>query len=502
MVRLDKLDAGIGEGDSHRERTLIRGAQLQTNSMVLRVYNTLTRKKEEFVPLHGNRVSMFVCGITPQDSAHVGHAKTYVAFDVVSRYLRHKGYAVFYLQNVTDIEDRIIEKMEKTGRDWKDIVSQYWKEFQEGMRALRCDSVNLYAWATHYIPEIIEQVQGLLDKGFAYVAPGGSVYYDTTKYSDWGKLSGQKVEKLLPGARVTPDPDKRHPADFVLWRAHKPGEPSWDSPWGKGRPGWHIEDTAISIHHFGPEYDLHGSAVEHVFPHHEAEIAQAEAYTGVTPFVKVWMHTGMLMVSGEEMHKSLGNFWALKDALKVVSADELRFFLLNAHYRSPIDFTTAGLEEARAAYRRIRDGVANLRAAEARAPATGKGDAALGTAVATARGKFTAAMDDDFNTREAIAAIHDLVSASNRALEAGTGRGPLRDALDAFATFDEVLSVFPPSAADADRVLAGVLDFLVELREDARKRKDFATSDAIRARLGDLGIVLEDTRDGVRWKRK
>jgi cysteinyl-tRNA synthetase len=470
--------------------------------MALRVYNTLTRKKEEFVPLHGNRVSMFICGITPQDSAHVGHAKTYVAFDVIARYLRHKGYSVFYLQNVTDIEDRIIQKMEKTGRDWKDIVSQYWKEFQDGMRALRCESVNLYAWATHYMPEIIVQVEGLLEKGFAYVAPDGSVYYDTTKYSGWGKLSGQKVEKLLPGARVTPDPDKRHPADFVLWRAHKPGEPAWDSPWGRGRPGWHIEDTAISIHHFGPQYDLHGSAVEHVFPHHEAEIAQAEAYTGVTPFVKVWMHTGMLMVSGEEMHKSLGNFWAVKDALKVVSPDELRFFLLNAHYRSPIDFTTAGLEEARAAYRRIRDSVANLRAAEARAPETGKGDAAVRAGVATACEKFTAAMDDDFNTREAIAAIHDLVSASNRALDAGAGRGVLRDALDAFATFDDVLSLFPPSGKDADRVLTGVLDFLVELREDARKRKDFATSDAIRARLGDLGIVLEDTRDGVRWKRK
>ena len=470
--------------------------------MALRIYNTLTRRKEEFVPLHGNRVSMFVCGITPQDSAHVGHAKTYVAFDVVARYLRHKGYAVFYLQNVTDIEDRIIEKMEKTGWDWKEIVLQYWREFQDGMRALRCDSVNLYAWATHYMPEIIAQVRGLLDRGFAYVAPDGSVYYDTAKYTDWGKLSGQKVEELRPGARVAVDPNKRNPADFALWKAHKPGEPSWESPWGKGRPGWHIEDTAISIHHFGPQYDLHGSASEHKFPHHEAEIAQAEAFTGVKPFVKVWMHAGMLMVKGEEMHKSLGNFWTIRDALTRVSPEELRFFLLNSHYRSPIDFTLEGLDEAKAAYRRIRDGLEGLRAAHRTAPESGPADADLRNSVKSASPAFTAAMDDDLNTREAIAAIYDLVSAVNRALEAGVGRGAAREALDAFGRFDEVLALFPAGGAEADRVLSGVLDFLVELREAARKRKDFTTSDAIRTRLADLGIVIEDMKDGARWKRK
>src|SRR5207247_801239 len=327
----------------------------------------------------------------------------------------------------------------------------FWREFQEGMRALRCDSVNLYARATDYIPEILAQIQGLIAKGFAYVAPGGSVYYDTTKYADWGKLSGQKVEKLLPGARVTPEPGKRTPADFALWKAQKPGERAWESPWGKGRPGWHIEDTAIAIHHFGPQYDLHGSAVEHVFPHHEAEIAQAEAFTGVKPYVKTWMHTGMLMVGGEEMHKSLGNFWALKDALKVVTGDELRFFLLNAQYRSPINFTMAGLEEAKAAYRRVRDGVANLGIAEASAPESGKGDATLKAAAAKAREKFTAAMDDDVNTREAIAAIHDFVSAANRALEAGAGRAAIHDAVEAFSTVDEALSLFPPASGGGDR---------------------------------------------------
>lgn len=470
--------------------------------MPLRIYNTLTRQKEEFRPLRGKRVTMFVCGITPQDQTHVGHAKTYVAFDIVARYLRHKGYSVFYLQNVTDIEDRIIERMQATGREWQDILAQYYGEFQDAMAALRCDSVNLYAKATDYIPEIIEQIQGLIAKGFAYVAEDGSVYYDTTKYPDWGRLSGQKVEAHRPGARVAVDERKRNPADFALWKSEKPGEPSWESPWGKGRPGWHIEDTAITIHHFGPQYDLHGGATELMFPHHEAEIAQAEAYTGVKPFVKVWMHGGMLMVKGEEMHKSLGNFWAVKDALKIVAPDELRFFLMNAHYRSPIDFTLEALEEAKAAYRRIRDVAGNLRAAERAAGDSGPGDAGLRDATEAALRKFAEAMDDDFNTREAIAAIYQFVGAANRALEMGAGRTAIREALRAVDSFDEVLAILPRTAADADRVLAGLIDFVVQLREDARKRKDFAISDAIRARLADLGIALEDTKEGVRWKRR
>ncbi len=468
--------------------------------MALWIYNTLTRRKEEFRPLHGNRVSMFVCGITPHDVTHVGHAKTYVVFDVVARYLRQKGYSVFYLQNVTDIEDRVIEKIQKTGRAWRDLTAEYWRDFQDVMAALRCDSVNLYARATDYLPEILAQIQGLVDKGFAYVAEDGSVYYDTTKWPDWGKLSGQKVEELRPGARVAVDENKRDPADFALWKAQKPGEPAWDSPWSKGRPGWHIEDTAITIAHFGPQYDLHGGAVELAFPHHEAEIAQAEAFTGVTPFVRVWMHGGMLMVSGEEMHKSLGNYWSAADALKVVAPEELRFYLLNAQYRSPIDFTREALDEAKAAYRRIRDGVGNLRAAERVAGEKGPGDEALLRATVAALERFREVMDDDFNTREAVAALYDLVAAANRALEAGVGREAAREALRALDTFDEVLAILPRPAARSERVLEGLLDFVATLREDARRRKDFAASDAIRARLAELGVALEDTKGGVRWR--
>ncbi len=469
--------------------------------MPIRVYNSLTRTKEPFVPLHGNRVSMFVCGLTPQDATHMGHAKTYVAFDVVARYLHHKGFHVFYLQNVTDIEDRIIDKMRSSGREWKDIVGEYFAEYLEVMGKLRCNSVDAYAFATDYIDEIVEQIQGLISKGHAYAAEDGSVYFDTTTFGDWGKLSGQKVEQLRPGARVTIEERKRHPADFVLWRAQKPGEPAWDSPWGKGRPGWHIEDTAITIRHFGPQYDVHGGATELLFPHHEAEIAQAESYTGVKPFVKYWMHGGMVMVKGEEMHKSLGNYWAVRAALKLYEPEVIRFFLINVQYRGPIDFAPELLDEAKRSYERLRETVRNVEAERRRAPRTGKGNRELDAATTKALAAFDAAMSDDFNTREAIAVLFDYARVVNKALETGAGRASLDGTAAAFRTFGEVLGLFEPPAEAADLV-DGLMSLLVQLREDARARKDFVSADRIRDSLGALGVVLEDTRDGVRWKRK
>ncbi len=469
--------------------------------MALRVYNSLSRKKEEFVPLQGNRVSMFVCGLTPQDETHMGHAKTYVAFDVVARFLRHKGYHVFYLQNVTDIEDRIIDKMRSTGRGWKDIVNQYFAEYLEVMSALGCTSVDVYAFATDYIAEIIEQIQGLMDKGHAYVAEDGSVYYDTTTFSGWGRLSGQKVEALRPGARVAVEERKRHPADFVLWRAQKPEEPAWDSPWGKGRPGWHIEDTAITIRHFGPQYDVHGGATELLFPHHEAEIAQAEAYTGVAPFVKYWMHGGMVMVKGEEMHKSLGNYWPVKAALKLYDPEVIRFFLVNVQYRGPIDFTPDLIDEAKRSYERLRETVLTLDAERRRAPESGEGDRTIKAATTKALAAFDAAMSDDFNTREAVAVMFDYSRAVNKALDSGAGRNALDEVMRAFRTFSEILGILPAPVEGAD-IVDRLLDLIVALREDARKRKDFVAADRIRDALGAIGVVLEDTRDGVRWKRR
>ncbi len=469
--------------------------------MPIRVFNTLTREKEEFVPLHGRRVSMFVCGLTPQDQTHLGHAKTYVTFDMVARFLRHKGYQVVYLQNVTDIEDRIIRKMQETGRDWREIVATNFASYQEVMRRLGVAAVDVYAYATDYVPEIIAQIQGLLDRGYAYVSEDGSVYYDTTKFKDWGKLSGQKVEEHVAGARVAVDEKKRDPADFALWKAQKPGEPAWDSPWGKGRPGWHIEDTAITIHHFGPQYDIHGGGIELAFPHHESEIAQAEAFTGVKPFVKYWLHAGMLMVKGEEMHKSLGNFWTVSDALARWDPEVLRFFFLNAHYRSPIDFSPEALDEAGRSYARLRETVQGIDAERRRAPGTGKGDAGLRAATTKTLSAFDAAMSDDFNTREALAAIFDYAREVNRATGAGAGKAALEEAAAAFGTFGEVLGLFARGAEDA-ALTDGLVDVLIGLREDARKRKDFATADRIRDALAALGVALEDARDGVRWKRR
>ncbi len=474
---------------------------MRDGPMPIRVYNTLTREKEEFVPRHGRRVSMFVCGLTPQGEAHLGHAKTYITFDVVARFLRHKGYRVVYLQNVTDIEDRIIKKMQETGRDWKEIVATNFAAYLDVMRKLGCTSVDVYAYATDYIPEILEQIQGLLDKGYAYVSEDGSVYYDTTKFPDWGKLSGQKVEEHIAGARVAVDEKKRNPADFALWKAQKPGEPAWDSPWGKGRPGWHIEDTAITIHHFGPQYDVHGGGIELAFPHHECEVAQAEAYTGVKPFVKYWLHGGMLMIRGEEMHKSLGNFWTVSDALARWQPEVVRFFFLNAHYRSPADFSTEALDEAARSYGRLVETVRTVDAERRRAAAQGKGDMGLLEATRKAREAFDAAMSDDFNTREAIAAIFEYAREVNRAVDAGAGKVALDESAAAFQTFGEVLGLFARGAEDV-AFSEGLVDLLIGLREDARKRKDFATADRIRDALAALGVALEDTPTGARWKRR
>ena len=466
----------------------------------IRIYNTLSRSKELFTPLADRVVNMFVCGITPQDQAHLGHAKTYITFDLVARYLRWRGYRVFYLQNVTDVEDRIIDKMRETGEDWREIVRHFYGEYQEGMRTLNCTSVDVYAYATDHIPEILQQIQGLVDKGYAYATETG-VYYDTTKFTDWGKLSGQKMEELKPGARVAVDETKRNPADFALWKAQKPGEPAWDSPWGKGRPGWHIEDTAITISKFGPQYDIHGGATELMFPHHEAEVAQAEAYTGVKPFVRYWMHGGMLMVKGEEMHKSLGNFWAIQDAVARWDPMVLRFFMLNAHYRSPIDFSPEAIEEAGRSYERLLEAKRNLEAALRSPPEKGPADAALQAATSRVTSAFEAAMSDDFNTREALAAIFEYARELNRSVQAGAGRASLRGAETAFAMFAQVLGLFGGRGEGAG-IDAKQIDAMIAEREAARKRKDFVTADGIRTKLADLGIVLEDTRNGVRWKRR
>lgn len=468
--------------------------------MTLRVHNTLTRTKEEFKPLTGKRVSMFVCGITPYDSPHIGHAKTYVAFDVIAKYLRHKGYSVFYLQNVTDIDDHIIARANETGRDWRDIVEEFFTEYMTMMRALRVDSINLYARATDYMDEIIEQIKALEKGGFAYPVDG-DVFFSVDRFNGWGKLSGQRTEEHLPGARVEVDERKRNPADFALWKSQKPGEPSWPSPWGPGRPGWHIEDTAITITRFGPQYDIHGGATELMFPHHEAEVAQAESFTGVEPFVKYWIHTGLLMVNKEKMSKSLGNFWTIRDALSKFPAPVVRFYLLHAHYRSPIEFTLERLEEAERSYKTIVEAVGRLRQA-LREGVDVQGKEELTKAAEEARVKFEESMDDDFNTREAIGAIFEFAREVNKALDAGASAESLRTASKAFDEFSEILGLFEESPTQVGDLVPKLLDLLGEMRAELRSRKQYDVSDKIRQKLADLGIVMEDEGGKQRWKIK
>ncbi|MFQ5553290.1 MAG: cysteine--tRNA ligase [Thermoplasmata archaeon] len=468
--------------------------------MDLQVFNTLTRTKEDFVPFRGKRVNMFVCGITPYDYTHVGHARTYVAFDVVARYLRHRGYSVFYVQNVTDVDDRIVTRSGETGTPWDDLGNRFLEDYLETMRLLRVTSVNLYARATEYMPEIIEQVGGLVEKGFGYQVDG-DVFYEVDRYPSWGQLSRVKQEELRAGARVEVDERKRDPHDFALWKAEKPGEPTWDSPWGPGRPGWHIEDTAITIAHFGPQYDIHGAANDLIFPHHEAEIAQAEAFTGVTPFVKYWMHGGFVVTKGERMGKSLGNIVPVGDALERVEPEVLRFFLVNTQYRGPIDFTFEALEEAESAYGRLAEALARANGEIEDAP-KGKapGDAGLRKALKVGAQEFQRAMDDDFNTRDALGALFQLTTAFNTAVEKGLSQTALQSFLDAFAVYGEVLGLFQTPEGASSELLRGLMRLLVGVREEARVKGDFDTSDRVRKELRDLGVDLQDTSKGPRWR--
>jgi cysteinyl-tRNA synthetase len=455
---------------------------------------------EEFEPLHGNRVNMFVCGVTPYDYTHLGHAKTYAAFDVIAKYLRYRGYSVFYVQNVTDVDDNLINRSAESDIPVPDLVKKYFKEFVDDMDALGIDSINIYPKATDYIPEILDQIRGLIDKGFAYES-NGNVYFEVNKFPGFGKLSKQVLDKLRAGARVEVDENKTNPEDFALWKAEKPGEPAWDSPWGRGRPGWHIEDTAITMAYFGDQYDIHGGATELMFPHHESEIAQAEALTGKEPFVKYWLHTGVLNVDGEKMSKSLKNFWRVKEALEDYDPAVLRFFLVNAHYRSPVDFSNELLEEARQGYERLVETVQNVQfALKWQAKDAGSSqDEEVDKAVAVVMSKFEESMDNDFNTREAISHLFTFSTTVNTALESGLAKETLQKVHDVYETTGNILGLFGRET-QKDNVVDGLMDFLVEMRRKAREAKDFKVSDEIRDRLAEIGILLEDTKDGPRWK--
>lgn len=466
--------------------------------MPLMIYNTLTRTKEEFKPLEDNVVRMYVCGPTVYDKAHVGHAMSAIVFDVIRRYLEYKGYRVIHVMNFTDVDDKIIHRANQLGEDPIRLAERYIAEFMEHIRALGLLPATVYPRATQEIPQIIQVIQGLMDKGYAYQA-NGDVYFRVRKDDDYGKLSHRKVEEMRSGARIAPDEHKEDPLDFALWKAAKPGEPAWDSPWGPGRPGWHIECSAMNLHHLGPQIDIHGGGNDLIFPHHENEIAQSESYTG-QPFARYWVHNGMLQLGGEKMSKSLGNLVTIEDFLAKHEANTLRMIVLGSHYRSPLTFNDEVVEQAERALERLRSA---LRPSIGEIT-EGSQVEALAEQVRRTRERFESAMDDDFNTAGALAALFDLVRAINAARDAGIGGAPFAQAQATLCELAGVLGLrLAEDATKSQRAdVAPFINLLVDVRARLRQAKQWQLADAIRDGLAELGVVLEDTPQGTTWRFK
>jgi len=467
----------------------------------MKVFNSLSGQKEEFLP-RGDVVKMYVCGVTPYDECHIGHAMSYIIFDVIRRYLQFRGYKVKYVQNITDIDDKIIDRANQLGISPRELADRFTRRYFADMDALNVGRADVYPRATEEIPKIIEIIQGLVDKGYAYPAQG-SVYFRVRKVADYGKLSHRNLESMMTGCRVEGGEEKEHPMDFALWKASKPGEPSWPSPWGKGRPGWHIECSAMSMKYLGDTLDIHGGGQDLVFPHHENEIAQSESFTG-KPFVRYWLHNGLVQLGEDKMSKSLGNLITIKEVLGKYSADAIRIFVLSSHYRSPLTYSEEGLEAAERGAERLRQAV------------YGKGGGGkIGKKVDAEpyRHRFIEAMDDDFNTAQAIATLFDLARVINQAGDEGISIDEAQSILVSLAR--EVLGLkLPPiihvevsgkipiraivkaAVIPGDTVQARV-NRLVEERVNCRKEKNWQRADKIRKKLAELGATLKDTKTGT-----
>ncbi len=464
--------------------------------MVMQIYNSQSKQKEVFKPIHAPKVGIYVCGITVYDYCHIGHARVMVAFDMIVRHLRSRGYDVKYVRNITDIDDKIIARAIANNESIQSLTERFITAMHEDEAALNVLRPDIEPKATEYITKITDMIQILVDKGFAYLAPNHDVYFRVAKFADYGKLSGKKIEDLHSGARVDINEQKESPFDFVLWKASKPSEPHWHSPWGEGRPGWHIECSAMSKHTIGEQLDIHGGGHDLQFPHHENEIAQSECAHGHT-YVNTWMHVGFVNVDNEKMSKSLGNFFTIRDVLKHYPAEVIRFFLLSSHYRNPLNYTTENLDNARAALRRLYgalEGVALV------APDT--------RLLAQWTDTYNAVMDDDFNTPQAFAVLFDLATEVNKAKAAKNSdlAGQLSQVLVSLANQLGVLtsepSAFLQGGASADGLSEADIQAKIEARVAAKKAKDFAAADAIRNELKAAGIEILDTAHGTTWRRK
>ena len=442
--------------------------------MPLKLYNTLTRKKEKFTPRKTGEVNLFVCGPTVYDYAHLGHAKTYIQFDITARYLRYQGNEVFYLQNITDIDDKIINRANYEKKDWREIVKKYREEYFQDINALGIDSVDKYANATDYILEIISQVKRLIEKGIAYKISDG-YYFNLAKFKEYGKLAKRKeLKKEDAVSRVDENPEKINAGDFCLWKFKKENEPFWKSELGDGRPGWHIEDTAITEKNFGPQYDIHGGGLDLIFPHHEAEIAQMEAISGKKPLVKYWMHTGFLKIDKEKMSKSLGNFFTIKEILKRYSPETIRYFFISTHYRKPIDFSKETMENAKNSYNRLKNISKEIR-----------NDKKINKKYL---GDFEKAMNDDLNTPNAMQVLWALVRDDK--------------AEGKYQTIKKIDEVFGLNLLEKEKInLPEDIKELVKERENARKGKNWKKADELREKIKELGFTADDTPEGTEIKK-
>lgn len=429
---------------------------------------------------------MFVCGPTVYDESHIGHAKTYIAYDIIARYLRKKGYSVFFVLNITDIDDRIINRAKETGEDPLELSERYAQMFYRDMKDLHVDSMNLYAKASDYIPEIIYQVQGLVERGIGYQIDSG-VYYDVSKFPEYGELSHQNLEQLKVH-RIDPDPKKRNVEDFVIWKSQKPGEIAWDSPWGKGRPGWHIEDTAITLTYFGPTYDLHGGGSDLIFPHHEAEIAQAEGLTGKKPLAKYWMHTGLLSIKGRDMHKSLGNFIPIQEALNRYGVDALRVLYASTHYRSPLDFTEKALGQAASLARRFQRAHDQLERTKVANSMPKPRD--ISGEIDAIKEQFYSSMDDDFNTPGALTSFIKLIGLVEE-LAGLLDHETANSLLESVREFSSILGFLDTHSVSRVN-FSQLVELLRSLRDELRAKKDYGLSDRVRDQMIKLGVPVED----------
>ena len=456
---------------------------------MLTIYNSLTLNKQTFVPITPGEVGMYVCGMTVYDFCHLGHARVLVVFDIVSRWLATSGYEVTYVRNITDIDDKIINRAIENGEPFEQLTARFIEAMHEDSAALGVRRPDLEPRATATIPEMLNLIATLINKEIAYPADNGDVYYAVRKFDEYGKLSGKSLEQLRAGARVDVDPNKREPLDFVLWKAAKEGEPSWDSPWGKGRPGWHIECSAMSERYLGTQFDIHGGGQDLQFPHHENEIAQSEGAHGHT-FVNYWMHNGFVRVDDEKMSKSLGNFFTVREILRQYDAEVVRFFIIRAHYRSPLNYSDHHLDDARQGLTRLYTSLKGFGVASEEYEIDWDGEYAK---------RFRAAMDDDFNTPEAVAVLFELANEINRSSSADLAR-----LLQALAGVLGLLGRDPVDflqSGDSSDLTAEEIETRISARRAARSNKDFAEADRIRDELLSMGVVLEDASDGTTWRR-